>query len=79
MNKSLFTTLSITANLVEEKLREVSSANKRAIPVRLSVISIILIKNKSGPKTDPCGTPAEIGFSEEYTPFTNTFWCIFDK
>ena len=40
---------------------EVSSANSFAVDERLWLRSFIYIRKKSGPKTDPSGTPASIG------------------
>ena len=38
----------------------VSSANKRILQPMFSTMSLINIKNRSGPSTEPWGTPAEI-------------------
>ena len=35
------------------------------------------MKKRSGPNTDPCGTPASIFFKEELRPFRTTFWFRF--
>ena len=31
-------------------------------------------KNRSGPNTEPCGTPDVTGTSEEYSPSSTTAW-----
>ena len=49
-----------------------SSANNRAIPVNASEISFMYIQNSIGPRTDPCGTPAEIYSDEERELFIET-------
>ena len=73
--RSSFKTLFNSAKLAEEKLKEVSSAKSLAFPIRSSAISFMNNKNKSGPKTDPCGTPA-FNIASDKTPFTNTFFFI---
>ena len=44
--------------LFAEYASEVSSANILDNENKFSDISLIKIKNKKGPSTDPCGTPA---------------------
>ena len=51
---------SVSSTFDTENAKEVSSANKRVIIIRFSAISLTYIKNNKGPKTEPCGTPAEI-------------------
>ena len=53
---SSFKTLSNCDKSAEEKLREVSSA--KSLPFQSDhVIYFMNNKNKSGPNTEPCGTP----------------------
>ena len=52
---------------------DVSSANRRIFALILSTISLIYIRKSKGPRTDPCGTPANTGFNEDVWPFINTF------
>ena len=57
----------------------VSSANKRIFELMFSVMSFINTKNRSGPNTDPWGTPAFIWpVQEESLPMT-TFCFLLDK
>ena len=37
----------------------------RVIPCKSSEISFMKIKNNNRPRTEPCGTPADINFSRE--------------
>jgi len=46
--------------------KDVSSANSLVILCKLSVISFTNDKNKSGPSTDPWGTPEEMFLRREY-------------
>ena len=55
---------------------EVSSANSFAVDERLWLRSFIYIRKKSGPKTDPWGTPASIGDQEDSWPFKRTHWYL---
>ena len=43
------------------------------IDLRRSLINMI---NNSGPKTDPCGTPWEIGYGRELNLFTDVKWTL---
>ena len=51
---------------------DVLSANSEALDERLIPISFIYIKNKIGPRTEPCGTPALIVCQVEDLPFITT-------
>ena len=42
-----------------------SSANRRTDDLILSGRSLINIKKRTGPKTDPCGTPDKTGTGSE--------------
>ena len=50
----------------------VSSANFNTLLVMSSSKSLIYIKNKIGPSTDPCGTPLKTAFQFETSPSTTT-------
>ena len=50
----------------------VSSANFNILLVTPSSRSLMYIKNKIGPSTDPCGTPLKTGFQFETSPSTTT-------
>ena len=50
----------------------VSSANSKMLLVTPSSRSLMYIKNKIGPSTDPCGTPLKTGFQFETSPSTTT-------
>ena len=49
--------------------REESSVNSFMFEEILSVKSFIYTKNKIGPRTDPCGTPASTPVQSEFIPF----------
>ena len=51
----------------------VSSANSLMMDSILCPMSLMNIKNKRGPSTDPWGTPAGIFFSEDFSPLL-LFW-----
>ena len=52
----------------------VSSANMSAIECESDRgKSLIYIKNNSGPRTEPCGTPAKTLPGPEYLPDINVF------
>ena len=60
--------------------RDESSANNRMLDDMLSVRSFIYIRNISGPRTDPCGTPDKMGShndSYHLTQLFTIFWKIF--
>ena len=48
--------------------KEVSSANNLHSLLRPSGKSLTYIKNKRGPRMEPCGTPARISTQEEHWP-----------
>ena len=41
-------------------------------------MSLISIRNKSGPRMDPCGTPVWITLFEDCVPFTSTYWVLWE-
>ncbi len=49
-----------SSKLVDEKAKELSSAYNLEMLSKCSVISFTYTKNNSGPRTEPCGTPADI-------------------
>ena len=50
-----------------------SSANSRTDDLILSGRSLMKIRNRTGPKTDPCGTPDRTGTGSEARPSNTTF------
>ena len=50
----------------------VSSAKSLVTDEISVVMSLINIKNKTGPRTEPCGTPALIGTELDIDPFITT-------
>ena len=50
-----------------EKNSELSSANSLVKLSKFSDISFTYIRNKRGPRTDPCATPAEVDFAVDVT------------
>ena len=50
-----------------------SSANSRTDDLMLSGRSLMKIRNRTGPKTDPCGTPERTGTGSEARPSNTTF------
>ena len=50
-----------------EKNSELSSANSLVKLSKFSDMSFTYIRNKIGPRTDPCGTPAEVDFAVDVT------------
>ena len=56
--------------------KEVSSANNLHSLLRPSGKSLTYIKNKRGPRMEPCGTHARISTQEEHWPFKSTL-CFF--
>ena len=65
------------SNKTENK--DVSSANIFASDSKLSGRSLMKIKNKSGPRIEPWGTPARIFFQSEDWPFKTTFWNLSER
>lgn len=61
-----------------EKKRELSSAKSRVRLKRFSVISLTYTKNNKGPKTEPCGTPADTLRILEEAELICTF-CFLDE
>ena len=55
---------------------EVSSANILQIEDMLGK-SLIYMRKRSGPSTDPCGIPTSIFFQEELRSFRTTLWLRF--
>ena len=49
-----------------------SSAKRRRPDLMLEAISFINSKNKTGPRTEPCGTSDEMSLEEHLMPFTET-------
>ena len=50
-----------------------SSANSQTDDLMLSGRSLMKIRNRTGPKTDPCGTPERTGTGSEARPSNTTF------
>ena len=60
------------SRFVSERSRVVSSANSNAKSSEHSGKSLMYIKNSSGPKTEPCGTPMDKSLSKLLAPLTCT-------
>ena len=58
--RSLLMLLAASTSSLKSINKVVSSANKRILVTMFSVISLMNIKNKRGPRTEPWGTPALI-------------------
>ena len=71
-NMSWFNIPSISRIFEAEKKRELSSAKSLVKLNKFSDISFTYMRNKRGPSTDPCGTPAEVYFVVEVTEFKTT-------
>ena len=56
-----------------------SSAKRRRLDLTDDRISLIYNKNRTGPKTEPCGTPERTGFEEDCVPFIKTDCELFDR
>ena len=56
--------------------RDVSSAKSLAFDFKPSGKSFMKIRKRSGPRIDPCGTPARIGLHVEVWPFKTTLWSL---
>ena len=52
-----------------------SSAKRRRLDLILEAISFTNSKNKTGPRTEPCGTPDETSFEEK----KQVIWERFNK
>ena len=59
-----------------ENIRQVSSAYNLVSNSEAKGKSLMYNKNKSGPRTDPWGTPISIGNSLDFQPFTNVYCFI---
>ena len=57
----------------------VSSAKSRIFEPMSVTISLIKSRNRSGPKIDPCGTPARMKFHADSTPGRTTLCLLSDK
>ena len=69
---------SISRIFKAEKNSELSSAKSRVKLSKFSDISLTYKRNKRGPKTDPCGTPVEVGFGVEVTELKTTL-CVLSE
>ena len=58
---------------------DVSSANSFTVDFMSTDRSLMYIRNKGGPKIDPCGTPAFTGNYSYVSPFSTTLWNLFVK
>lgn len=61
-------------SLVTSRYKTQSSANKLIEDVTQEGKSLINIRKRRGPNTDPCGTPDVTGTKGEKQSFTNTNW-----
>ncbi|CAI5767613.1 Calponin-homology (CH) domain-containing protein, partial [Podarcis lilfordi] len=55
----------------------VSSANLIRMPLSPSSKSLIKVLNKTGPKTEPCGTPLVTLLQDEEEPLMSTLWLLY--
>ena len=62
-----------------ETNKELLSANRRARLKRFSVESLMYIRNKSSPKSDTCGTPANVVSCADDAELILTFCFLDDK
>ena len=69
----------MSLKFVAEKNTELSSANNRTRLKRFSAVSFIYTKNRSGPNTEPWGTPAFTDRREEVAEFILTLCFLEDK
>ena len=67
----------LTSRAKENK--EVQSANNLHSLLRPSGESLRYIKNKRGPRMEPCGTPAHISSQGKYWPFKTTLFFLLVK
>src|ERR1044072_4298501 len=51
----------------------VSSANFPIVDIKFESISLISIRKRTGPKTEPCGTPLVTFAQSDDSPSTHTF------
>ena len=58
---------------------DVSSANSFTVDIMSSDRSLMYIRKKSGPKMDPCGTPAFTSNHSDVWPSSTTLWNLFVK
>ena len=63
--RSLFRIFALSFSSLTTANRDVSSANNLAFDCNSLGKSLIYIRKSSGPKIDPCGTPARTGVHEE--------------
>ena len=54
-------------------IKAVSSAKSQTRNDEACTMSLIYIKNKVGPRIEPCGTPHLISFNEDFTLLVNTY------
>ena len=56
----------------------VSSANSRVTSLVVQYcMSLIKSKKRSGPKTEPWGTPHAMGLVSDFVPFITVYWVLF--
>jgi len=71
---------SFSSKLSNLHVRVESSANKLNLKKSLQLgKSLIKIRNRRGPKIDPCGTPCDKGRIDEEVLFTETYCLRSDK
>ena len=58
------------------RYRRQSSANRRTVDFTASGRSLMWHKNRSGPRTVPCGTPESTWTASDSSPSTTTFICL---
>ena len=77
--RSLFNTSAEVLLSCTTDNREVSSAKSFTVDSMFSDKSFIYIRKKSGPRIDPCDTPAFSGNHSEVWPLTKTLWNLHVK
>ena len=70
--RSLFNSSRKTYLLWTEENKDVSSTKILHVELRPSLKAFIYMKNKIGPRTEPCGSPDFIPFQEELWPCRTT-------
>ena len=62
-----------------EKNSVLSSAKCLVKLSKFSDMSFTYIRNRRGPRTDPCGTPAKVDFAIDVTEFRTTLSVLFER
>ena len=57
----------------------ISSAKSLTFDIKLFGRSFMYVKNRNGPKIDPCSTPALISSQWEFWPLSKTLWYLLSR